>query len=160
MSYHVEHFGPSGPTVHILLVEDNPGDVVLTKEALEEVTVPVDLHVVEDGEAALDFLHQRDDFEGVPEPTLVLLDLNLPKKSGHEVLAEAKATPHLRALPIVVLSSSEAQEDIRGAYDSHANCYVAKPSELEGLVMVIQTIEAFWLRIVRLPQHKEADAEA
>ncbi|MDX1530785.1 MAG: response regulator [Rhodothermales bacterium] len=147
---------PDGPPVRVLLVEDNPGDVLLAKEALEEAQMPVELHVVDDGEEAVAFLRKEGVHAEVPTPTLILLDLNLPKKSGLEVLCEVKEDDALRSIPVVIFSSSEAKEDIAQAYACHANCYVTKPGDLSDLVRVVKAIESFWLTVVRLPRRKVA----
>jgi two-component system, chemotaxis family, response regulator Rcp1 len=136
----------------ILLVEDNPGDVRLVEEALKEGGFgSCKLSVVSDGEQALAFLHREISFENSPRPTFILLDLNLPRKNGREVLAEIKQDEHLRQIPVFILSTSTRSEDIDKAYDLHANCYIAKPSDLNGLVAVGKIIETFWLRTVMLP---------
>jgi chemotaxis family two-component system response regulator Rcp1 len=136
----------------ILLVEDNPGDVVLVREALKSAKVRNNLHVASDGELAIDFLRGG---KGNPQhirPGLVLLDLNLPKKDGREVLHDIKNDPELRSIPVVVMTSSEDEEDIWRAYDAQANCYITKPVNFEQLMKVVQTIEDFWLNLVRLPK--------
>ncbi len=135
----------------ILLVDDNPGDVRLAREALKEGKVHNRLYVVSDGLAALAFLRQRDPYANMPQPGLILLDLNMPRKGGLEVLAEIKADPALQRIPVVILTSSEAEEDIARAYDLHANCYVTKPMSLERLAAALRLIEGFWFTIVRLP---------
>lgn len=135
----------------ILLVEDNPADVDLTRESLKTSQVLSNLHVTSDGVEAMDFLHQRDEFSDAPEPDLVLLDLNLPRKDGREVLRECKQNERLRRIPIVVLTSSEAEADIARAYDLHANSYVVKPVDLDGFLDILEGLEAFWLRVVTLP---------
>ena len=137
--------------IEILLVEDNPGDVRLTREALKEAKVANTLHVVEDGVAALDFLFQRGEYQGVSRPSLVLLDLNLPRKNGREVLAEIKQAEHLKTIPVVVLTTSQEEEDIWRAYSLHANCYITKPVDFTQFIKIIRTIEDFWLTIVTLP---------
>ena len=137
--------------IDILLVEDNPGDVRLTKEALKEAKVRNNLHVVEDGVAALHFLRREGEFSGVPRPDLILLDLNLPKKDGREVLEEIKADSALKTIPVVVLTTSHAEEDIVRSYNLHANCYVTKPVDLDQFIRIVKSIEDFWLTIVRLP---------
>lgn len=142
---------PSTKALHILLVEDNPGDVRLVREALRESDTPLQLNVVSDGEQAIQFLAQSGDYDNAPRPDLVLLDLNLPKKSGHEVLAEIKTSDAWRSIPVLVYSSSDADTDVNGAYDLHANCYVRKPSNLDEVVQVLRSIEMFWLRRTRLP---------
>lgn len=156
MAYQVDALPGTGSPVRILLVEDNPGDILLAKEALREAQLAVELHIVNDGQEAMDFMRQGSGFDRAPEPDLVLLDLNLPRKSGREVLMEAKRDPELRHLPIVILSTSTSEDDISEAYDNHANCYVTKPDDLEKLVAVVRAIEAFWLQVVRLPRRKAA----
>jgi len=140
-----------GRPIKILLVEDNPGDVRLTQEALKEGKVRNKLHVVEDGVEALAFLRQEGEYADVPRPDLILLDLNLPKKDGREVLAEIKEHPNLRRIPVVVLTVSQAEEDVLRTYDLHANCYITKPVDLDQFIKVVASIEDFWLTIVRLP---------
>ena len=137
--------------MEILLIEDNPGDVRLTREALRDTEVHTRLSVVADGEAALAFLRREGPFAEAPRPDLILLDLNLPKKDGREVLAEIKADPALRRIPVVVLTTSEAEQDIVRSYDLHANCYITKPVDLDAFIEVVRSIEGFWLAIVRLP---------
>ena len=137
--------------VEILLVEDNPGDVRLTEEALKEAKVHNNLYVAPDGVEALAFLRREGRHAGGVRPDLILLDLNLPRKSGREVLAEIKADDDLKRIPVVVLTTSDAEQDILASYDLHANCYVAKPVDLEQFIKVVQSIEDFWLSIVRLP---------
>ena len=141
----------SGP-LRILLVEDNPGDVRLMKEALRESAVPTRLDVVEDGEEAIEYLRGNGRFESPSRPDLIFLDLNLPKKDGREVLAEIKKDLMLRRIPVVVLTTSEAEKDIYRAYDLHANCYVKKPVDLDRFLSVVRACEEFWLHVVRLPQ--------
>jgi CheY-like chemotaxis protein len=137
--------------IEILLVEDNAGDIRLTQEALKEAKVRNRLSVVRDGEEATDFLRRRGRFADAPRPDLVLLDLNLPRKDGREVLAEVKADPELRRIPVVILTSSDQEKDILRSYDLHANCYITKPVVLESFLSVVRSIEDFWLTIVRLP---------
>jgi len=137
--------------VEILLVEDNPADVRLTREALEEGKVRINLHVAVDGEAALAFLRGEGQYAGAAHPDLILLDLNLPKKNGREVLAEVKQDPDLKRIPVVVLTTSKAEEDILRTYDLHANCYVTKPVQLDEFLSVVKSIDDFWLTIVNLP---------
>ncbi len=141
----------NGNPVEILLVEDNPGDVRLTQEALKEAKVRNNLYVVGDGEKALAFLHQEGEFKDAPRPDIILLDLNLPKKNGQEVLAEIKSDPSLRRIPVVILTTSKAEEDILRSYDLHANCYITKPVDFEQFIKVVQSIEEFWLTVVKLP---------
>jgi CheY-like chemotaxis protein len=140
-----------GHPVDVLLVEDNPGDVRLTVEALKESKFYVNLHVAKDGEEALEFLRGQGRFADSRRPDLVLLDLNLPKKDGREVLGEIKADPELQRIPVVVLTTSQAEEDILRTYNLHANCYVTKPVDLEQFIRVVHSISDFWLTIVRLP---------
>jgi len=140
-----------GSPIEILLVEDSPGDVRLTKEALKEAKMRNNLHVVGDGVAAMDFLHRKGRYASAPRPDVILLDLNLPKKDGREVLAEVKAEPDLRRIPVVILTVSQAEEDILRTYDLHANCYITKPVDLDQFLKVVKSIESFWLTIVKLP---------
>jgi len=140
--------------IDILLVEDNPGDARLAKEALKEGKVKNQLHIVTDGVEATDFLFKRNDYKDAPSPDLIILDLNLPKKDGREVLAEIKADENLKSIPIVILTTSKAEEDILKAYNLHANCYITKPLDLNKFLEVVKSIEDFWLTIVKLPNHK------
>ena len=142
------HDRPS--TVTILLVEDNPGDVRLMREALSP-TGSKKLVVVEDGEQAIRFLRRANPYADSPRPDLIFLDLNLPRKDGREVLAEIKADTSLRRIPVIVLTTSEADRDVHRVYDLHANCYVRKPTDLDDYLAVIRACENFWLHIVRLP---------
>lgn len=137
--------------INILLVEDNPGDVRLTVEALKEGKVHNQLSVARDGVEALAFLRREGEFADAPQPDVILLDLNLPKKDGREVLAEIKADERFRRIPVVVLTTSKAEEDILRSYALHANCYVTKPVDLEQFITVVRSIEDFWFSIVRLP---------
>ncbi len=137
--------------IEILMVENNPGDVRLTVETLKEGRVHNLLHTVGDGEEALAFLRRQGPFTEAPRPDLILLDINLPKKSGQEVLAEVKADPDLRRIPVVALTASEAEADILRAYDLHANCYIVKPLDLHSFIKVVNCIEDFWLTVVTLP---------
>ena len=137
--------------VKILLVEDNPGDVRLAREGLKESGLYSELWDVPDGEQALEFLHRRGDHADVPRPDLILLDLNLPRMNGRELLREIKQDPGLRAIPVVVLSMSKAEKDITAAYDLHANCYITKPIDLDRFIDVVQGIRDFWFTIVQLP---------
>ena len=138
--------------IEILLVEDNPGDVELTREALETAKVANRLHVVDDGAEAVDFLFRRGKFANAPRPDIILLDLNLPKKDGRQVLSEIKAEPNLAQIPVVVLTTSQAEEDILRAYQLHANCYVTKPVDFNQFLHIVSTIEEFWLSVVKLPK--------
>lgn len=134
------------------MVEDNPGDMRLTREALEtDGRVRNNLHVVGDGVQALAFLHKAGEYRNVPHPDLILLDLNLPRKDGHEVLAEIKADEALRRIPIVVLTTSKSDEDILRSYHLNANCYITKPVDFDQFIKVVRSIESFWLTIVTLP---------
>ncbi|MBM4040796.1 MAG: response regulator [Planctomycetes bacterium] len=135
----------------ILLVEDNPGDVALTRAALREGKVTNNLYTVSDGEAALAYLYGRGEYADLPRPDLVLLDLNLPKKDGREVLAEMKGSPELRSIPVVILTSSEADEDILRAYDLNVNCYITKPVGFARFMEVVRSIGSFWFTVVTLP---------
>jgi CheY-like chemotaxis protein len=137
--------------IEILLVEDNPGDVRLTKEAIKEGKVSNNLYVVGDGIEALEFLRKKGIFEKVPRPDLVLLDLNLPRKNGREVLAEIKSDDALKSIPVIILSTSEAEKDIINSYELNANCYVTKPVDLDDFMNVVKSIEEFWFSIVKLP---------
>ncbi len=137
--------------VDILLVEDNPGDVRLTREALKEAKVRNALHVATDGVEALAFLRREGPFKKAVRPNLVLLDLNLPRKNGREVLAEMKEDPELRRIPVVILTTSQAEQDIIKAYDLHVNCYINKPVDLDQFLQVVRSIEDFWLTVVKLP---------
>lgn len=140
-----------GRTVDILLVEDNPGDVELTREALETARVSNRLHVVDDGAEAIDFLFRRGKFALAPRPDIILLDLNLPNKDGREVLSEIKADANLSQIPIVVLTTSQADEDILRAYQLHANCYITKPIDFNQFLRIVASIQDFWLNVVKLP---------
>ena len=135
----------------ILLVEDNPGDVRLTREALKEGKVLNHLNVVDDGVEALAFLRREDKYANAVRPDLILLDLNLPKKDGREVLAEIKADAGLKKIPVVILTTSAAEQDILKTYDLHANCYITKPVDLEQFIKIVRLIEDFWFTIARLP---------
>jgi two-component system, chemotaxis family, response regulator Rcp1 len=137
--------------IELLLVEDNPGDVRLTKEALKDAKILNNLNVVNDGVEAMAFLHREGKYADAPRPELILLDLNLPKKSGREVLAEIKSEPHLKRIPVVVLTSSAAEQDIIRSYNLHANCYITKPVDLDQFIRVVKSIEEFWLTVVKLP---------
>lgn len=140
-----------GRAIQILLVEDSPGDVRLTEEILRDAKIANDLHVVTDGEDAMDFLRGIGAHADAPRPDVMLLDLNLPRKDGREVLAEIKADPLLRRIPVIVLTTSSADEDVLHSYDLNANCYITKPIDLDEFISVVRSIEDFWLSIVRLP---------
>ena len=144
---------PETRPVEILLVEDNPGDVRLTVEALKEGKVRNHLSVVRDGEEAMRFLRRTGAYVEAPLPDLILLDLNLPKMDGREVLVQVKADPRLRTIPVVILTTSHAEQDVLRSYDLHANCYITKPVDLDQFIRVVRTIEDFWLAVVTLPSH-------
>jgi len=141
--------------INILLVEDNPGDVMLTKQALIESKIKTTLNVVMDGEEAVHYLRKEGKHTLVETPDLVLLDLNLPKKDGLSVLAEIKADSHLKFIPIIILSTSSAEEDIASAYARYANCYITKPSDFRQFIHVVKSIEAFWFKVVKFPKSKK-----
>jgi chemotaxis family two-component system response regulator Rcp1 len=141
----------NGRPIEILLVEDNPGDVRLTKEALKDAKVKNNLHPVGDGVEAMAFLHQQGQYADSPRPDVILLDLNLPKKDGREVLAEIKEDPKLKRIPVVIVTTSKAEQDIVQTYDLHANCYINKPVDFNQFIKVVKSIEDFWLTIVKLP---------
>lgn len=143
--------GPMPDSVRILLVEDNPADVELMREMLGEARISNELHVVEDGDQATDFLRRQGDHSDAPDVDLILLDLNLPRKDGKEVLQEIKSDEELRRIPVVVLTSSPAQEDVVQSYDLHCNAYVRKPVSLEGYHQIVRAIDGFWFQIVRMP---------
>ena len=140
-----------GKPVEILLVEDNPGDVRLTQEAFKDGKMLNKLHVVEDGMEALAFLKREGKYTDVPRPELILLDLNLPRKDGRDVLAEIKGDRNLKRIPVVILTTSRSEEDILRSYDLNANCYITKPLELDKFIEIVKSIEDFWLTIVKLP---------
>lgn len=137
--------------IEILLVEDNPGDARLTVEALKEGKVRNNLHHVRDGVEAMRFLRREGEHKESPRPDLVLLDLNLPRKDGREVLADMRQSPELKTIPVVVLTTSEAEQDVMRTYELCANCYITKPVDLEKFITIVRSIEDFWLTIVRLP---------
>jgi CheY-like chemotaxis protein len=144
-----------GKPIEFLLVEDNPGDVRLTQEVLKDFKVGNTMHVVRDGMEAMAFLHRKGRYADAHLPDLILLDLNLPRKDGREVLAEIKADKDLKRIPVVVLTTSNAEQDILKAYDLHANCYITKPVDLNQFIRVLKSIEIFWLSIVKLPRSEE-----
>jgi CheY-like chemotaxis protein len=143
--------GP-GQAVDVLLVEDDPGDVLMTREAFEYYKIRNQLHVVTDGEQALQFLHKTGDYASAPRPGLILLDLNLPRRDGLEVLAELKQDPGLRVIPVVILTTSQSDEDILRSYALHANAYVSKPVDFERFMDVIRQIDNFFVTVVELPR--------
>ena len=137
--------------IEVLLVEDSPGDVRLTREAFKDAKICISLHVASDGAEAMDFLNRAGKHTSVPRPDLILLDLNLPKKDGREVLAEIKQSEALKSIPVVILTTSASDVDILRSYRLHANCYITKPVGLEGFLEVVRSIDSFWLSIVKLP---------
>ncbi|MEH1822843.1 MAG: response regulator [Nostoc sp.] len=137
--------------IEVLLVEDNPGDVQLTRIALEDSKISIHLNVVEDGVEAMAFLRKQEKYAKVTHPDIILLDLNLPRKDGREVLAEIKGDENLKRIPVVVLTTSQAEEDILKAYNLSANCYITKPVDFDQFVKIVQSIENFWFAIVKLP---------
>ncbi|MER5257021.1 response regulator [Streptomyces sp. NPDC002855] len=143
---------PSAAPVDVLLVEDDPGDELMTREAFEDSKIRNKLHVVRDGEEALDFLYQRGEHTGVPRPGLILLDLNLPKYDGRQVLERIKSDPDLKDIPVVVLTTSAAEEDILRSYKLHANAYVTKPVDLDQFIAAVRQIDDFFVQVVRLPR--------
>lgn len=137
--------------IEVLLVEDNPGDAQLTRIALEDSKISINLNVVEDGVEAMAFLRKQEKYVKVAHPDIVLLDLNLPRKDGREVLAEIKGDENLKRIPVVILTTSQAEEDILKAYNLCANCYITKPVDFDQFVKIVQSIENFWFAIVKLP---------
>jgi CheY-like chemotaxis protein len=141
----------AGRAIEILLVEDDPGDELITREAFEHHKLKNNLHVAHDGEEGLDFLYQRGQFEGAPRPDLILLDLNLPKYDGRQLLEKVKSDPDLARIPVVVLTTSSAEEDILRSYQLHANAYVTKPVDLDQFMKAVRQIDEFFVQVVRLP---------
>ena len=142
----------TGRPIEILLVEDSSTDVMLTEEALEQAKMRNNLHVVKDGVEAMAFLRKQGQYADVPRPDLMLLDLNMPRKDGREVLTEVKTDDDLKYIPVVVLTTSQAQEDVLKAYGLHANCYITKPVDFEQFASVVQAIDQFWFTVVTLPK--------
>ena len=138
--------------IDVLLVEDSPGDVRLTREAFKDAKVLVNLHVAPDGAEAMAFLRREGEYANAPRPGLILLDLNLPKKDGREVLEEIKESPALKTIPVVVLTTSASEADILRSYRHHANCYITKPVNLDGFLKIVKSIDCFWLCVVELPR--------
>jgi chemotaxis family two-component system response regulator Rcp1 len=151
----MESIGTSA-AIEVLLVEDSPGDVRLTREAFKDAKVHINLHVASDGAEAMAFLWREGKHANAPRPDLILLDLNLPKKDGREVLAEIKESPTLKSIPVVVLTTSASEEDILKSYLLHANCYITKPVDLDGFLKVVKNIDSFWLSVVKLPHEVPA----
>ena len=137
--------------IHILLVEDNDGDILLTTEALEDAKILVKLSVVKDGVEAIDFLNKQSGYESAEQPDLILLDVNLPKKDGHEVLKYIKESESIKHIPVIMLTTSSAPKDINRSYNNYVNCYITKPVDVNDFIAVISTIENFWISIVKLP---------
>ncbi|MFI0514955.1 CheY-like chemotaxis protein [Streptomyces canus] len=144
---------PAASPIDVLLVEDDPGDELMTREAFEDNKIGNTLHVVRDGEEALDFLYRRGDHTEAPQPDLILLDLNLPKYDGRQVLEKIKSDPELAHIPVVVLTTSAAEEDILRSYKLHANAYVTKPVDLDQFIAAVRQIDDFFVQVVRLPRH-------
>jgi two-component system, chemotaxis family, response regulator Rcp1 len=147
----METIGTDAAPIEILLVEDSPGDIRLTQEAFKDAKVHVNLHVALDGADAMAFLGREGKHAKAPRPDLILLDLNLPKKDGREVLKEVKESPALKSIPVVVLTTSDSEADVLRSYELHANCYITKPVGLEGFLKVVKSIDNFWLSVVKLP---------
>jgi chemotaxis family two-component system response regulator Rcp1 len=147
----MDSYGDCAEEIEVLLVEDSPGDIRLTQEALKDAKVHINLQVAHDGIEAMSFLKQEGEHAKSPRPDLILLDLNLPKKDGREVLQEIKASETLKSIPVVVLTTSASNQDILQSYMLHANCYINKPVNLDGFLKVVKTIDTFWLSVVKLP---------
>lgn len=141
----------SNQLFHILLAEDNPGDARLTTEALKDGRFLCQVHLTKDGVEAMEFLHRKGQYSNAPRPDLVFLDLNMPRKDGREVLEEMKEDPELKRIPVVVLTTSEAEQDLCRSYDLHANCYIIKPLDVDQFFQIVRAIEDFWFNIVKLP---------
>ncbi|HSJ68804.1 MAG TPA: response regulator [Anditalea sp.] len=142
-------------SINILLVEDNEGDILLTLEAFEESSIKNTIKVIRDGESAIDYLEKRNTYTQVVRPDLILLDVNLPKRNGHEVLKYVKQSEHLKRIPVIMLTTSSAQTDINSAYNNYANCYITKPVDVKEFFEAVNKIENFWINIVHLPTHHE-----
>jgi chemotaxis family two-component system response regulator Rcp1 len=147
----MQAIGTDAAPIEVLLVEDSPGDVRLTREAFKDAKVHINLHVASDGAKAMAFLKREGEYAKAPRPDLILLDLNLPKKDGREVLGEIKQDSSLKTIPVVILTTSSSEADILRSYQLHANCYITKPVGLEGFLTVVRSIDSFWLSVVRLP---------
>ncbi len=147
----MESIGTDAAPIEVLLVEDSPGDVRLTREAFKDAKVHINLHVASDGTKAMAFLKREGEYANAPRPDLILLDLNLPKKDGREVLDEIKQNPTLKTIPVVILTTSSSEGDILRSYQLHANCYITKPVGLDGFLTVVKSIDNFWLSVVKLP---------
>jgi two-component system, chemotaxis family, response regulator Rcp1 len=147
-----ESIGNGAAPIEFLLVEDSPGDVRLTREAFKDAKVHINLHVASDGTDAMQFLRRQGEHANAPRPDLILLDLNLPKKDGREVLKEIKESQALKSIPVVILTTSASEADILRSYQLHANCYITKPVGLNGFLEIIKSIDSFWLSVVKLPR--------
>jgi two-component system, chemotaxis family, response regulator Rcp1 len=147
----MKSIGTDAAAIEVLLVEDSPGDVRLTREAFKDAKVHINLHIASDGAEAMAFLGREGQHANAPRPDLILLDLNLPKKDGREVLEEIKESPALKCIPVVILTTSASEEDILRSYTLHANCYITKPVDLDGFLKVVKSIDNFWLTVVKLP---------
>ncbi|HXN23766.1 MAG TPA: response regulator [Candidatus Dormibacteraeota bacterium] len=148
----MKSIGTDAEPIEVLLVEDSPGDVRLTQEAFKDAKVHINLHVALDGTEAMAFLRHEGEHANAPRPDLILLDLNLPKKDGREVLGEIKGSPTLKSIPVVILTTSASETDILRSYLLHANCYITKPVDLDGFLKVVKSIDSFWLSVVKLPR--------
>jgi CheY-like chemotaxis protein len=148
----IKSIGTDAGAIEVLLVEDSPGDVRLTREAFKDAKVHINLRVAADGTEAMAFLKREGQHASVPRPDLILLDLNLPKKDGREVLKEIKENPALKSIPVVILTTSSSDADILRSYRLHANCYITKPVGLDGFLEVVKSIDSFWLSVVKLPR--------
>lgn len=151
-----EASGSRPAPIEVLLVEDSPGDVRLTREALKDAKVHISLHVAADGIEAMCFLNREGAYAAAPRPDLILLDLNLPRKDGREVLKEIKQSSALKSIPVVILTTSASSEDVMQSYNLHANCYITKPVGLEGFLKVVESIDNFWLSVVKLPREERS----
>jgi CheY-like chemotaxis protein len=148
----IESSGIHPAPFEVLLIEDSPGDVRLTREALKDAKVHIHLNVASDGVEAMAYLERQGPFTDAPRPDLILLDLNLPKKDGREVLKDIKESATLGSIPVVILTTSASQADVLKSYELHANCYITKPVDLDGFLKVVQSIDSFWLSVVKLPR--------
>jgi two-component system, chemotaxis family, response regulator Rcp1 len=150
----MKSIGKCAEAIEVLLVEDSPGDVRLTREAFKDAKIHINLHVAPDGKEAMAFLMREGQYANAPRPDLILLDLNLPKKDGREVLEEIKESSELKTIPVVVLTTSASDEDVLRSYRLHANSYITKPVDLDGFLKVVNSIDNFWLSVVKLPREK------
>jgi two-component system, chemotaxis family, response regulator Rcp1 len=148
----MKSIGMDAEPLEVLLVEDSPGDVRLTREAFKDAKVHINMHVASDGMQAMAFLKREGEHANAPRPDMILLDLNLPKKDGREVLEEIKESPALKSIPVVILTTSASEADILRSYQLHANCYITKPVDLDGFLEVVKSIDGFWLSVVKLPR--------